>query len=199
MKQLTITIISILLLGITGCSEDNNIVTPNENEDQLHSTEQIEPNWIEAPEVEAAIGKTFIATQFITKKDGGEIKLVKEYRTPNGPHEKIKIDCSLKFEKRTVYRNCRVTWTYDTDTGISYFGPSQKFRKKAILNIKCEGLPLIPTDENNLKFYYLTTDDSGNPKWEFIKSEDLDINVEKGFLNLKNAKIPHFSRYGFAR
>jgi hypothetical protein len=68
-----------------------------------------------------------------------------------------------------------------------------EFNQDVIYNAKFTGLNLTGIDPSSIDFVY--QDESG--AIEKIEYDALNIDVENGVLEIVNARIPHFSRYGF--
>jgi hypothetical protein len=82
--------------------------------------------------------------------------------------------------------------TVDDATGNAEFDPSMTFiNYPAIYNFYIFGLPM--TSLSDFDFVYLSPDGTIQP----IKNSGIVIDKTKGFLQVKSALLPHFSRYGF--
>ncbi len=77
------------------------------------------------------------------------------------------------------------------------FGPDGTvFANPALLNIIAVNLNLKKVNLETLAIYY---DNPETGQWEKIDSEyDVIVDKEHGFLRIRNAQIPHFSRYAVA-
>ena len=79
--------------------------------------------------------------------------------------------------------------------GTITYSPSMNFNVPAILDLDYRGIDLTGINPDSIDFVY------HNPNGNFDSAEydEIRVNVEDGRLELKDAKIPHFSRYGYSR
>ncbi|MCH7755890.1 hypothetical protein IH970_12310 [candidate division KSB1 bacterium] len=76
------------------------------------------------------------------------------------------------------------------------FGPDGTvFANPALLNIIAVNLNLKKVNLETLGIYY---DNPETGQWQKIDSENVVVDKEHGFLRIRNAQIPHFSRYAAA-
>ncbi len=76
------------------------------------------------------------------------------------------------------------------------FGPpGTVFANPALLNIIAVNLNLEEVNLETLAIYY---HNSETGQWEKIDSENVILDTEHGFLRIRDAQIPHFSRYAVA-
>ena len=76
------------------------------------------------------------------------------------------------------------------------FGPpGTVFANPALLNIIAVNLNLKKVNLQTLGIYY---DNPETGQWQKIASENVVVDKEHGFLRIRNAQIPHFSRYACA-
>ena len=83
--------------------------------------------------------------------------------------------------------------TCDNKTTVTSFSPSMEFNKKASFSITYQGLKLYGINISDIKFAYIASDGSV----QYAENEGITVDKYMGILKVKNAKIPHFSRYGF--
>lgn len=192
----TILIIVLFLTALTACKDENSIVGPAN--DQQSSASAWEPNWIEIPQSNL-LQKKFLIEGTISKVDGVILGMVEQWKTPDGPHPKVQVRCKLKFRENSVDEDKHIIWLFRHTTGVSTFLPHMMFNRPAELSITLTGLPLVEGDDEIIKFYYFWTDENGVGQWDYISALHFRVDVKKGEISMLQAKLPHFSRYGFAR
>src|SRR3989339_312703 len=101
----------------------------------------------------------------------------------------------LNFLKDAFSGAKYITMIVDTEWGYATFSPSSVFDKDATYNAVFIGLDLSGVDPTNVKFAYLAADGTV----EYALNDGITIDLSTGTLGVKNAMIPHFSRYGFIR
>jgi len=184
------TFLSILTLGfifLVGCADNNSIVAPENNQVSA-------PNWITLPQgngssVENQISKT----KNIKGSSGGEIII--DYNYNGGPHGEIKIIAKLKFLSGSFSGTKTITMVVNDVDGTITYSPSMNFNKPAELYVKLEGLDLYGINPDSIDFSY--HDPSGS--FGQVDYKEIQVDISSGTLELKEGKIPHFSRYGFSR
>jgi hypothetical protein len=77
---------------------------------------------------------------------------------------------------------------------LTTFGPSYVFNKPLEYTLLLQGLDLTGVNLANVKFVYQAADGSIHE----CESDGVDVDLNKGKVKVNKAKIPHFSRYGFA-
>ena len=195
-KELVIALLSLSLVFIFGCSENNPI---NQPDDEVNSsvTQSVtaEPNWFKLPKfISKGLNKGtgFSVTKMVKANKNTKMSIKDDFEGPNG---KVKVDIKIDFKKGTVPNDTEITMTFNTENGVLTFSPHMIFNKDAQLELKYDGLDLDGVEEGDINFLYLAPD--GN--YEPIDKTKIKIKVKNGELSLKHGKIPHFSRYGFIR
>ena len=83
--------------------------------------------------------------------------------------------------------------TLDNIYGGAQFLPEGEFYEPALYNVTFMGIDLTNVNPSTLDFVYINNDGTIEP----IDYDNLAVDVSSGFLNVTNAKLNHFSRYGF--
>ena len=196
-KILTLTLLTALGLFLNGCQQDSTVSGP------------VEDVTVDRATAVAASGKTIrflgfgenvnqqfdkstTKTKYIPKGQGGEFSLSQEN---NGLHVEFK----LKVFPQTIDFTKTISMTFDDQNYEGFtdlvFGPhGTQFSSPAHLNMQAEGLDLSDVDPNNVTLYYV----NDNGVWEEMVVESILIDVDDGKVKIKNAQIPHFSRYALA-
>jgi len=92
-----------------------------------------------------------------------------------------------------AFTGCKtISATLNSENIYADFSPSPlTFNTPIYYTVEYYGVDITGIDPNNVDFYYI--DGSGN----MVKAEYSEIYVENGWLCVVDAKLPHFSRYGF--
>lgn len=188
-----IYLFALLTLLVVGCSEQSSVLSPNNN------VNTNEPNWISLPSLNEANGMSvmskpiFQASKEIDGKKGGEIKINEKYK--GGLFGEVTVKAELEFLQGTFSGTKYITMILDTEWGYATFSPYSIFDKDAIYNAEFIGLDLSGIDSTNVKFAYLAADGTV----EYAVNDGITVDLSTGTLSVKNARIPHFSRYGWIR
>lgn len=186
----------IFLLGfLSACQQNDLVVSPDDNAAVVTSQEK-EPNWLQLPEMdEASLQKSYTWTKSISCDDGGFMGMRFWYTGPNGYVEAYsRIDFPANAWDSDIYgESVAISMKLDDGTVSVTFNPHMTFENYPTLNMYFYGLDLTNVDVNEIQFVYLAPDGG----YENITMEDFTVLPEYGYLSVKNAKIPHFSRFGF--
>ena len=79
--------------------------------------------------------------------------------------------------------------------GSTTFLPHSNFNFPAEYDLKYEGLDLTGLTLSQLDFVYMNEDGT----YELVVYDEISMDLSKGKIEIKNAQLPHFSRYGFIR
>jgi hypothetical protein len=186
MKKLTSTIAMLLLLAF-GCTDQTNITSPEQ------SVQTQEPNWIALPQgTGLQVNQIFSVSKNIVHKDGGTMSLNASYQ--GGNYGTVTITSTLFFPKACEPGKGQVyTMSHDDSYCVTTFGPPTDFDKELTFNITYTGVNLTGINPSTVKFAYIAADGSV----QYAVNDGIIVNLATGKLGVINAKIPHFSRYGF--
>ena len=183
------TILLLLLLGITflGCNDnlDNSIVTTPNNSKLI---EQQPP----APENPTIVS----VSKLIDGKKGGWIEWDTSYVNGNG--REIYSSMSLRIP-RNAFQGTReiVIQPNPEETTIQFF-PEMAFKKPLKLYYEVWGVDLQALGYlTSGRYDFAYFDDYGNI--ELIKSKQSSVDIHNNKIRVLNAKLYHFSRYGWVR
>lgn len=176
---------------LAGCSNNSSPVSPgNEQHEEIR--------FLKLAEVPQHLGKRIKAAKFITRKKGGELRL--KYKSADR-EKPLKIDVRLKVKAESISRDATFSLGID-DSGYLVgdfsvdFGPhGLVFSEPALLNIRVENANLPDIDTSMLEVVYVNQETGA---WDLMPYKKLKIDAKEGKLELKDAKIPHFSRYAIA-
>ena len=185
MKKI-LSVAAVLMVLFVGCSEQMSVNSP------VGKVNTEEPNWIALPQAEGMqVNEIVSILKTIDGSKGGSIELNNIYW--GGTFGTVTLTSSLAFPKDSHKGKVTFTVSHDDVTCVSTFGPSYTFQKNLILNVKYTGVNLTGINPSTVKFAYLASDGSV----QIAQHEGITVDASTGTLSVKNAKIPHFSRYGF--
>ncbi len=196
MKRFTVVFVSALLLLIIGaCSDNSNpISTPSQSSIATStSSSQESINLFSLPHDAAPLSLAKKPKSvLITPAEGGDVELEKSYKSTNGKN--VSISMKLKFSPGTVSQPLNVTIALDKNNLVADFSPNGAvFNKPALLDVTVEGLDLSSISSGaNVAFYYMN-----GSVLEKIEASSLTVDIHDGKIVMKDAKILHFSIYGF--
>jgi hypothetical protein len=169
-----------------GCNQESEITSPEQ------SVQTQGPNWIALPNSEGLrVNTIYTATKTINGFTGGTIKINESYMTPD--RKRVSISASLKFPKNAFEGTREVTMALDQLYGDSEFSPAGSFNLPALYNANFMGLDLTGVNPANVEFVYIAE----NGSVEIAENDGIVVDLVLGKLQVTNAKLPHFSRYGF--
>jgi len=182
MKHLT-SMLFILLLFLLGCDQVTEINAPQERilNKQIISLPQpiglgVEDLHTESKDIDGSYGGWF-----------GESF---EYQGTNGT---VYINSFLHFYADAFTGTKTITQTFNTETAAITFGPSMQFNVPVDYTLIIFGADLSGVNPNTLDFVYI--DANGN--MYAVQKDYVTMDLSSGMLKVKNAKLNHFSRYGF--
>ncbi len=179
----------IFFLGfIIGCGKEADVVAP------VDTAKSNEPNWIAIPSAEdQSLQKNVFTGKWICGDEGSNLKINTHYRSFN-PFRFIKINALAEIPENSFEGCTFITMSVSDKYGVTTFLPDISFSKPVIYNLTITGLNLNGIDPAAVKFVYMA------PDGEYYEAEYDQLNVDPrtGMLQVINAKLPHFSRYGFA-
>ena len=175
------------LLFFFGCDQGSDLTSP------VDDIKTENANWISLPSIEGmSVENSFTVTKKINGAQGGFLAMSESYS--GGPFGTVTIDAELTFEQGAYPGNERITMTNDDFGCVVTFGPSMsKFNDIVSYSITYTGIDLSNIDPDNVSFAYIAS----NGDLEYAQHEGITVNVSTGTIEVINALIPHFSRYGF--
>jgi hypothetical protein len=186
-----LVILVVLALFVIGCTDESNMIAPVDN--TVSNNEVVSnPNWISLPPAEnQALKKDITVGKMIEGDDESLLEINTGYA--GGPFGWISITANARFQRYSFEGEKYVTMSINDDFGAATFTPSGEFDKPVIYNLTIQGIDLSNVDPSTVTFVYMAPD--GN----YYKAKYQSIYVEKqsGKLQIINAELPHFSRWGF--
>ena len=190
-KFITITLLGIGFLFLA-CQEETGILSPESN-NTLSQSQNGEPNWFSLPlSTDPKLYKSFEKSMLIDGSEKGIIKIVEEYPADT-PAGSIKIRAELEFHAGSFEGTRLITMSVNDQFGEAKFSPSGTFLRPAKYSFRIDGIDLTGINTEDITFVYLTE----NGTYRESKDNDLKIDVSNSRIELKDALLPHFSRFGF--
>jgi len=190
MKNLIKLFVVLSFLVMIGCAEDTNIVSPADSMNEGVFVNKL--NWIKLPAPDdASIENTYSITKLIKGKDGGKLEIRESYA--GGIHGTVSIEARLIFPRGAFDGEKQITMTIDPEAGRAIFSPAGIFNKAAQYDLRLMGLDLTNINPDEVDFVYQNIDGT----YEVIEKADVLVKVRDGKFQVKKAKLPHFSRFGF--
>lgn len=195
MKKLLTLSFAVLLFAAIGCQEGNSIVNPNSDitQDRLAKVGDL-PLTSETSDI------TLLKYSKVLTMDGSKQGKVKfSYRFIDGST----VDAELTLDKGAFEGEKTFTITFDaSDKSVNLTPHGSVFAIPAHLTLKYKGLdfskdPVVAgVDWTDAKFVYFPDDEES---YEVMDYHSISVNPINGQLFVVNARLPHFSRFGFCR
>ena len=203
-----ITLVMILILS--GCSEDQQINSPNgeygnklENYSSFPSCFdtvatvgfELEPVWISLPLLPSITpGSNYSTSKMIYNDKDDKIEIDTTYE--GGLFDEVRFELTLKFNKEIMQQDSMfVNVEIDLQNGSLKFGPAAIFNEPVMLDYKIKGLDFTLFDPYSLRFIYAGL----NGVIEPIIFYKYEVKESEGSIKIQKGELPHFSRYGFVK
>lgn len=174
------------LLVLAGCTE-NQVTSSNETIPAAKST-------VELPQKSNLNTESInIASKTINGLLGGSIPYVYSYTASNG--STVRVAAEITFPAGAFVGLKTISIQLDENEAAFKFDPSMVFLLPLKFNAIVTGLDLSNVNSSNLDFCYFHDNGSMTP----VSHEGVNLHAATGTLTVKNAKINHFSRYGWAK
>jgi len=188
------TVISILLFSffwLLGCDSSPDLAV-NSTENNSTSTTTFEKIKLPNP---SALWKDSLITlsQTIDGSVGGRLIIDKYYMSESGDSIIVKVD--LIIPAGAFQGTETITITVDQNDAAVHFYPAMVFDDTLRLFQSFEGLNLDSHSTGTIDFVYIRDDGS----MELLKKNGTQIILPQGIMRVQNAKLIHFSRYGWVR
>jgi hypothetical protein len=188
---LAIAAVSLMLVGCN-VDQDNSVSPFDESYTDLGT--EVSPDWIVLP------AKTNLSAEgsvSVSKLIKGNEETLLEINTGYqvGWNKWIQITANARFQRNSFSGQRYITMTINDECGTATFSPSGTFDKPVIYNLTIMGLDLSRVNTRNVKFVYFAPDGRYyQPKYRYLYVEK-----QSGKLQINDAELPHFSRFGFTR
>lgn len=124
---------------------------------------------------------------------GGRIEYENYYISNEG--DSISFYFDLFFPQNAFQGTRTITATFDSIYAAIHFTPSMEFDSSLHLFQGFKGLNLSESETGTIDFYYTWDDGTVG----LVKKNGVQINIPQGTVRVMNAKLAHFSRYGWIR
>lgn len=182
-----ITFIILLVVGLTACTENSDFITQDSGFDNQSLEKKHKDKNIDPPE------DYYTASKVIDGKKGGKITLKVSMDPSTGQKSEVKLD----IPRGAFEGEQEISFYITPNEPCIVFSPhGLEFKKELQLDLKLENFWFDKKDNKDLNFVY--ADDLGNIL-EQVEYDKLKLDHNKNFVQVKGAKIPHFSRYVFMR
>lgn len=138
-----------------------------------------------------SLNSNFSDSKQISGSEGGSLTLQGSYS--GGPYGTVTVNSTLTFPAGSFSGAKTITITAEDDYCASSFWPGMSFSQPGIYNLTYTGIDLTGIDPSNISFVYL----NNNGDLEYAENDGIFVDFSTGKLQVINARIPHFSRYGF--
>ena len=135
----------------------------------------------------------FTMSQAIDGSVGGRMNMEKYYISDLG--DSVIISADLKIPPGAFKGTETITITLDNNYAAFHFYPAMTFMDTLKLLQSFEGLHLENYPTGTFDFVFISDDGS----IELIKKNVVQVVVPQGIVRVQNAKLLHFSRYGWIR
>ena len=189
----TILVVSLILL--VGCDNSPDLsVNYSGNTPQASLSKITEYELIPLPNKSPLwLDSIFTMSKEINGSVGGRMVMEKYYIAEDGDSIIIKAD--LRIPKGAFQGTKTITMTVDDEYAAVHFYPSMVFDDTLRLFQSFEGLNLENYPTGTIDFVFIANDGS----IEIIKKNGVQVMVPQGIVRVQNAKLLHFSRYGWVR
>ena len=180
-----------LSLLVVGCTEESNILSPVSNDNNIVVNSD-EPNWIVSFPSNQSLKKDALVSQMVYGNQETLLEINTGWAT-SSPYYWLSITANARFQKDSFTGSRFITMTVNDQFGTATFTPSGTFSKPVIYNLTIVGVDLSKVDPAKVKFVYMAP----NGQYYTPVYERMYVEKQSGKLQIVNAKLPHFSRYGF--
>jgi hypothetical protein len=178
--------IIIFVMVLSGCTNEN----PLENSVPAGIEDRTLINLPESSgdKVEAL----FYASNYINGYKGGDVIIDRQYWAHG---DMVKIFARIKFKPGAFTGIKLIKMMIDDVNGTISFDPPSVFSRPADLDLKFEGIDLSGIDQGKVDFVYINPNGTLEP----IIYKSITVDIPAKTLEIKDAEINHFSRYGWCR
>jgi len=189
------TVLVAAIVFLFGCDTSSDLaVNPSENNFSKSSTCLTPYEQIILPNKSSLwADSVFTMSQAIDGSVGGRMIMEKYYIADDGDSIILKAD--LRIPQFAFKGIKTITMTFDTKYAAVHFYPEMVFADTLRLFQSFEGLHLENYSTGTLDFVFIRDDGS----IELIKKNGIQIVAPQGIVRVQNAKLLHFSKYGWIR
>jgi hypothetical protein len=168
-----------------GCNQESEITSPVDTGQILNkklislplpSSGLTTETWTDFKEINGNYGGEFYSDYSYQSSTG----IVNQYST-------------LDFDPGAFSGVKTISQTFNTGGAAMQFGPSMQFQAEVEYSYKITGVDVSGINPASLDFVYIDANGNMYP----VEYESVSVDEATGMLEVVDAEIPHFSRYGF--
>ncbi|MGB5531393.1 MAG: hypothetical protein WBQ32_15600 [Ignavibacteriaceae bacterium] len=188
-------ILMVTLLFLLGCDTSGDLSVNNSESNLRTSFSKItEYELIPLPNRSPLwMDSVFTMSKVIDGSTGGRMIMDKYYISEEG--DSVKIQADLRIPEGAFQGTETITMTVDDEYAAVHFYPEMVFDDTLKLFQSFEGLHLENYPTGTIDFVFIRDDGS----LELIKKNGVQVVVPQGIVRVQNAKLLHFSRYGWIK
>ena len=195
MKKFTFLILFLSALFFSACQEENSVVSPNIDDTQNRLNKEWNQSSTSTLNCTEPSLLRYTKTLTIDGSRGASINFVYQFA------DKSVVEATLFIERGSYYGYKTFSITFDAGAKTVNLNPHGSiFRIPLHLTLRYKYLnrmdPMFSFYAGNPSFYYLPDDGSAPVK---VVYDRVTIEKNSGSLFVFNARLPHFSRFGFCR
>jgi len=184
-KFLTLSLLSFILFF--GCNQESEMTSPVDNSTNL----QLKLISLPTPSGGLNVETDYTVYKEINGGTGGSFWA--SYSYEGGPNGMVYISSGLNFPANSFSSIKIISKTFSSTGAAMVFGPPMTFNAPIYYTLKIGGLDLTGVNPETLDFVYIDSNGNMFPcEYDFVRMYQTE-----GVLMVKNAKLNHFSRYGF--
>ncbi len=191
MKKISILLILVLSILYFGCSENNSMVQADQSNKQL--------TWLEKPsqvnsKYNNSVEAIYEESEVVIGLFGDIIRF--DFNYDENPDNGYLIKGKLRVPHFAFWGVEEIKMTFDDHSTTVNFSPDGAvFYRPLRLTLQYTELDLTNVNPNDIEFCY----QSANGEIIPVEYSRLLVNKREGWVKVINAKIEHFSRYGFTK
>lgn len=179
-----ITILTMLLLFVIGCTDQTSITSPEQSpRQQLKLVKLPIPQGL-------SLETIYSRYKDINGDNGGYFIEQFSYQSTTGT---VNINSRLIFPAGSFSGEKEITQTFNTETASLEFGPAMGFNLPVRYTLTVTGLDLSGINTATLDFVYVAQDGSITG----VIYDSITVDTSTNAITVTNAQLNHFSRYGF--
>ena len=168
-----------------GCTQESEITSPVDT----GSSHQYKLISLPVPASGLTV-ETQTYTQWVNGYNGGEFSAEYSYQSNSGTVSQYS---TLDFIPGVFSGWKNISQTFNTGGAAMEFGPPMQFQNTVKYTYTIYGADLTGIDPNTLNFVYIDANGNMYP----VQYDSVSMDESTGMLQVVNAVLPHFSRYGF--
>ena len=174
------------LVFLFGCSKDTNINAP-ETPAITNNAQLIK---LPTPKHGLSVNTIYTSTKYINGYYGGSFWAQFNYQSN---YSNVVITSQLVFPSGSFSGGKTISQTFNTETASLEFGPEMQFNVPVLYTLTVTGLDLTGVNPATLDFVYVAQDGTITG----VQYDSITMDLATGMLKVTNARLEHFSRYGF--